>query len=394
MPYNPKLFPPDFDSNLQSEELTLEAAVLGLQVQALNTARRQAHTRRIGGQNSIANQNQRMKLVRPILMPLHQVGNVPKATPFSGTVSYLGGGRGHGGTTQAIFELLFSNDAVFQIGSKLSVARPYIGTVGNASAGLFCGGNFLPVGTIDQFTYSKKILQRVGAQLSQSRAGPAGGIGNQSKGILAGGRAFGSTPAVRTGDRVNYGVVPSVIGLGNLLSTNRFAAHNGTCNRTSGYVYGGVGEPWWNLPLFTIERINYTLATETVSPVGATLNHMHMAHGAAGNLNKGYLAGGGNNVAGTTVVYTDTIAAFTYSGETYAPLAATLPEAKICADGTGSGMAAYFVGGDTATSNWQGTKTIDKLFYNNESLIRINAQLSTPQADQGAISDYGAGFSV
>jgi hypothetical protein len=396
MARNPQLFPTDFPTTLAgvgSEEFALENAVTTVQRQARDTAVRQAHTRRIGGQNSIGNQN-KLVSASPLLMPLHQIGSIIQAIPFLGTAAYLGGGRGHGSTFSSIYRLPFSNETFNPLGVRLTDNREYAGTVGDASSGRFCGGFSNKFGTtvasLDEFTYLKESVQRLAVQLSQARLGLAGGIGDKVKGLLLGGVADGSSSAVRTGDRLTY-ATNTISGLGNFLAVNRFAPHNGTCNKFSGYVYGGSPLAFSGNPLFSVERV--TLSTEALTTIGTTLAHAHVVHGACGNDIKGYLAGGNTNPPATWNWFTNTITAFTYSGETSAPLAATLTEGKVCVDGTGSSIAGYFVAGDTATSNWQGTTTADKLTYSNESTTRLGAQLSQPQADQGAVSDYGAGFS-
>lgn len=396
MARNPQLFPTDFPATIPgvgSEEFALENAVTTIQRQARDTAVRQAHTRRIGGQNSIGNQN-KLVSASQLLMPLYQIGPVIQAPPFLGTAAYLGGGRGYTSTFDAMYQLPFSNETFADMGVRLTEARMYCGTVGDASAGRFCGGFNSKFGTsvtsLDEFTYLKESVQRLGAQLSQARFGLAGGIGDKTKGLLLGGVAVGSTSAVRTGDRLTY-ATNTISGLGNFLLANRIAPHNGTCSKFSGYIYGGSPIAWLGGPLFTIERV--TLTTEAITTIGTTLAHAHVVHGACGNDIKGYLAGGNTNPPASWNWFTDTITAFTYSGETAAPLSAKLIEPKVCLDGTGSSAAGFFVGGDTPTANWQGTTTADKLTYSNETTARLGAQLSQPQSDQGAVSDYGAGFS-
>lgn len=396
MARNPQLFPTDFPTTLPgvgSEEFALENAVTTVQRQARDTAVRQAHTRRIGGQNSIGNQN-KLVSASPLLMPLHQIGSTIQVVPFWGTAAYLGGGRGYGTTFDSMYRLAFSNETFTPLGVRLTENREYSGTVGDAASGRLCGGFSSQFGTsvasIDDFNYLKESMQRLNSQLSQARLALAGGIGNKSKGFLLGGVQFGSIDAVRTGDRLTY-ATNTISGLGNFLAVNRFAPHNGTCNKFSGYVYGGSSQGYTGNLLFSIERV--TLSSEAITTIGTTLAHAHVVHGACGSDSKGYLSGGNTNPVETWNWFTNTITAFTYSGETSAPLSATLVDAKVCHDGTGSSVAGYFVGGDTTTSNWQGTTTADKLTYSNETNVRLGAQLSQPQSDQGAVSDYGAGFS-
>lgn len=109
---------------------------------------------------------------------------------------------------------------------------------------------------------------------------------------------------------------------------------------------------------------------------------------------KAYVAAGETGtVGGSFNPYSSTIYAFTYSGETGALLSATLAEAKICTDGANSSVAGYVIGGDTITSGWIGSTSIDRLTFATEASARIGATLYQTFADQGSASDYGAGFS-
>jgi hypothetical protein len=87
----------------------------------------------------------------------------------------------------------------------------------------------------------------------------------------------------------------------------------------------------------------------------------------------------------------NSITGFTFSGETSAVLSATLDQPRVCLDGTGSSAAGYIVGGSTAAA--ASTKTVQKYDYATDVNRVIDAQLTIPLADQGAIADYGPGFS-
>ena len=393
MTSNPTLFPSDFPTELlgnSSDSFSLENAVTTLQIQARDTAVKEALSRKIAGQNSISNQNRAIGAITT-LMPLSYVGAVVQPIPFLGTVGFFGGGRGHGSTFISIYRILFSNEVFLKHGVRLTSGRTYCGTVGDARSGYFCGGTGGDgVLTIDQFFYLREAISRIGALLPTARFGQSGGKGDRVKGFLTGGSTLNFN-AVRRGDRLTY-ASNTIVGLGNFLSSPRFSAHNGISSRTFGYDCGGLSQTLWvSPPIFTVERISYL--AETSASIATVLPHAHVVHGTASYDVKGYLAAGNTNQPASWNWYTNDITAFTFSGETAALISAKLPDGKVCMDGTGSSIAAYFCGGDTVSSNGKGTQSADKLTFSTETCVRMGSQLSDPLADQGAVSNYGSGFS-
>lgn len=392
MASNPTLFPPDFPTELlgnSSDTFSLENAVVTLQIQARDTAVKEALSRKIAGQNSISNQNRAVAAITT-LMPLTYVGAVVQATPFLGTAGYLGGGRGHGSNFISVYRVLFSNEIFVKSGVRLTGGRIYSGTLGDARSGYFCGGS-TSFFSVDQLFYLREAVARTGLLLSTGRYAQAGGKGDKVKGFLTGG-ANASGNVVRVGDKLTY-ASNTMTGLGNFLSSPRLSAHNGISSKTFGYDCGGLSQSFSTLfpPIFTVERISY--AAETSASIATTLPHAHVIHGAASYDVKSYLAGGNTNQPASWNWFTTDITSFTFSGETAVLISAKLADGKTCLDGTGSSAAAYFFGGDTVSSNWKGTQTADKLTFSTESCIRMGSQLSDPLADQGAVSNYGSGFS-
>lgn len=390
------LYPLDYPSEISdaadNASFALENAVTLLEVQSRDTAIRQALNRRVSGQTDSSLQN-RLCRARPVLMPLTRIGSRQVPAPvFLGTIAYLGGGRSHGGAIiKAITSFSLTNDTIAPTGFRLSDGRTYMGTVGNQSSAMFCGGVNLQglSGTVDELSYRQVSIRRVGSGLTIPIFCGAG-MGNKSIGVLLGGIDAAGV-SLRHGERVTYGNEPTFSSLGNILATSRAAPHNGTSTPTTGFVYGGGSGLFFSLPiLFSIESFNFS--TLTTAPVGSNLVKRHIVHAAVGGSTKGYLLGGSDNPPASP--FGAEISAFTYSGQTLALLGITLPDAKVCSDGIGSSGAGYGVGGDTATSQWQGSTSIDKLTYDTEAISRIGATLPDPTADQGGIGDYGAGFST
>lgn len=395
MPANPSLYPLDFPSDLSQsgddDSLELENAINLLRLQNRNTAVRQALNRRISGQNDVSNQNKTCRAFAR-LMPLTQIGAKQVPVPiFLGTIAHLSGGRTHAGeTVRSIASFSYPNETASPTGFYLSAPRSYMGTVGNQTSGLFCGGSDAKglSAVVDEIFYRQPSVRRIGAQLTIPLFGAAG-MGDKVIGVLLGG-SDASGMATKRGEIITYGNEPTVESLGNALATARIAPHNGTSNPATGFVYGGCGAGFnAESLLLSIEAFNF--ATRTVSPVGASLTRTHVVHAAVGSAIKGYLLGGGQPPLSSW--FGDSVTAFTYSGQTVALLGATLPEPAVCQDGVGSSVAGYAVGGDTTTSSWNGTKTILKLNYGTESLSKLGSELPDTAADQGGVSDYGAGFS-
>lgn len=391
MPANLLRYPLDYPTEItgDGDSYAFDDAISSLEVQARDTALQQSHTRRISGQNEIQNQNRLVK-AKTLLMPLTSVGAKPAPVlPIQGTVAYLSGGRAHNGLLTYACRLTYSNDTAGRTGLRSSEPRTYQGSLYNTANGYYCGGSGSQGlrTTIEELNYAKVLLRRLGVQLAQARNGLAG-IGNKTAGVLLGGVTYTGS-AVRTGSTLTYASL-TMANNSTSLVTGRFAPHNGTSTPTMGFLYGGATGNWNNFLSTQILSIeSYTFASATAATVGTSLTRPHLVHACFGSTLKGYITGG--SVTNNSSYIGDTgITCFTYSGQTVSTLSATMPEPKCCQDGAGSSVAGYAMGGDTNTSNWVGTTTIDKLTYSDESIRRIGAQLPQTMADQGAISDYAA----
>ena len=397
MAINTVLYPLDF-STLQGvvtdDSSSLETAISTLSTQARDTAVQQAQSRRLAGQMSAALQNQQVT-AQPILMPLYLVGTAGLQPPFLGTACYLGGGRGDGATLGYFYQLTFANECFIPQGIRLTVERGYTGTLCDAQAGRFCGGAmsnnvFGSFASADKLSFATKSMVRMASMLSIGIWGLCGGMGNKTKGFLMGGWTE-TENTTRLSHRLTY-ATDTFASLGNYLLTKRAAPHNGLSSKFSGYILGGAQEIWFTNVMSTVERV--TFSNESVAQIGSQLTYSHMVHASFGYDVKGYLAGGGSfNGTSNWNWFSDNISALTYSGEGISLLSSKLIESRVCADGSGSSAAGFIVGGDSPSSSWRGSKTTDKLIYSSETSSRIGSQMAAEQADQGAISDYGAGFS-
>lgn len=440
---NVLLFPPDFPNiSTQSE---LEDAVTRLRTEAVNTARRQSHTRRIGGQQAIENQN-RAVLAIPILMPFDQIGQqAPPITPApaptapttvappvppapaappappagdpptppavqpaavtiaqNGTPRIVGTVGVFGGSTKIknptaprrfMQELSLIQETTNRLGTQLTQDRNYRATTGNLARGLFCGGDNDSV-TIDIYNYGRKSIRRAGVKLSVARYGATGNIQNPQKGVLVGG-AITKTSSARDLQRITFSDPLVIARVANFLPSPRFSPHGAMCSPSYGYVYSGSASAHTGAPLNTILEIYHLPATETVATLGATIaSRFHVVHAAFGHADAGFVAAGSHANPIQSNWFSEQITKLPFQTKIPSTLATTLAQPKTCADGTGSNLAGYTVGGHIGSIG-NHTNTIDRLAYapTPEQNRRIGTQLTTSQEDQGSISDYGPGFS-
>lgn len=399
--YNPTLYPADYPVVEDGQGLEIFDTLDLIQLQARDTSVRSLLAQRIANQGVSMIQGERAR-TNSFVMPLFEVGatrELPQRP--GGTAAFLGGGRGHGASsggweTDGIIGLTFSNETVYTIGSRLSDAAIYMGTVWSPRNGYYCGG-WSPLGgnidTVEGLDFRKLLNTRIGGKLSRKKLGMAGGIQNRNEGFLLGGQdPLGGY--VADGERFDYsqGATPSITDLGSKLSSARFSAHNGTSNQFTGYVFGGHNAgPWdnWDQSLDTIEK--FAMNIQSSSILSARMGARHLVHAAFGTSLRGYVAGG-TGVIPITSWFGDAVSRLTYDGETYSTLGSRLTEPKVCIDGIGSSTNGYAVGGDAAATGWVGSRTIERLDYANETVSRIGARLFRSIADQGATADYAGGF--
>jgi hypothetical protein len=390
---NSKFYPSGYPSDRlpsadDSTISSLDTAIELVNVQAIDTALQQSHTRRIGGANSIQNQNSVLEAINRF-MPNSHVGPIQVVRPsFNGTTAFLAGGRGYGGAVNLSLGFSFDSETSYPIDLRLSELRFYMGTLNSPSSGVFAGGYGLASGVskfIDIIKFALPSISRSGAMLSNALF-TACGVGDSTNGFLLGG-SFNSGVTTRSIDKFNHQsgtCIPS----GSQLSTGRSSPHNGLSSRTEGVILGGSGSIFgtFNSAMTSIEIIDF--ATEAMAIAGANLTYPHITHAAFGDKSVGYVCGG---MASATNVVSNLITKYIHSTRTTAPLSVRLQEPKICCDGVGSGRAGYVMGGDTASSQWLGTTGIDKIQYGAiEVVSRLGSQLGFKVADQGAVSDFNA----
>jgi len=442
---NPLLFPIDFPNI--SAQSDLENAVTRLRTEASNTARRQAHTRRIGGQQAIENQN-RMILSVAGLMPFGSIGlqappitpapapvapvtiapapppppvpppapPVPEAVPVvavqpapviiatNGTPTMLGtvgvfGGKPSLPDNQAnhrrrlMQELLFGNETIRYLGIWLTDDRDHYATVGNAARGFFCSGN-KESRVIDIHNHTRKTLRRAAVLLPVARVGATGGIQNAAKGVMVGGGAT-RRDSTRDLQRVVFADPIAVARVANFLPSARTSMNNGLCDPTYGYAYSGTASGLSGVPLANIAEVSHLTTPETVSNLGVTLStNFQVDHATFGHAAAGFISAGSNSNPTGSNWFSNTITRFPFATKTPAVLATTLSQPKVGADGTGNNLAGYTVGGHLGAIGVI-VATIDRLAYapTPELNRRIATTLAAPQEGQGSVSDYGPGFS-
>ncbi|MFQ3628751.1 MAG: hypothetical protein SNJ81_14390 [Cyanobacteriota bacterium] len=418
-----------------------------LRTEAANTARRQAHTRRIGGQQSIDNQNRRLLAIAD-LMPFGRVGPqappitpapapiapttrapapppppAPPPTPPSptappipaaqpapvivqtngalrriGTVGVFGGNPNLVNSPvnhqrRLMQELLFGSETMRYLGVWLTDDRQYYATVGNEARGFFCGGG-KGSRVIDIHNHTRKTLRRASVLLPIEQFGATGGIQNAQKGVMVGGGP-NRTSSGRDLQRVVFTDPIGVARIANFLPSPRTSPHNGLCDPTYGYAYSGGSAGLTGAPLTSIAEVSHLTWPETVTTLGVTLStNFHVTHAVFGHAAVGFVAAGSNANPVTSNWFSNMITRFPYATKTPAILATTLAEPKAGADGTGDNLAGYTVGGHVGSIG-NPTRTIDRLSYAPTPEInrRVAVLLMVPQENQGSVSDYGPGFS-
>ena len=379
---NIEIYPLDYPLETDTSGFELEDAVTTLRVQARDTAIRQAHTRRISGQNSSSNQS-RLCGSKPFPMPLTQRGQ--KQQPLQtllGRHCFTAGGRGYAGNMRTALAFYFDTETNTAIGLFVSVVRSYMATLSTLTSGFFCGGgHYLLYTLMEELTYAKPSVAAIGATLSQARLGPVG-FGNSVVGVIAGGMIItGAT--VRTTGEFTYATKTNV-SLGDRLVEARMAPHNGAALATTGFIFGGTSQPW-TLTNFKLNSEAYTFGSKTFAIVAANLSHPHQSHACFASRLRAYICGGFT----AAWAFSNVITGFTFSGQTNAPLSAVIPSGdKVCCDGTGSSLNGYILGGDAAASFFSGLKSIDRLNYGTETTAVLGMQLVQSIADNGAVQDY------
>jgi hypothetical protein len=397
---NLKIYPTDYPAEIASSNLPGDPiigvedvldAVTALQVQSRDTALRMANNRRILGYQTIQNQN---RLTGAVNQPLSfaEVGkrSIPKAG-ILGTVAYLAGGRAYGSPLADMMAFYFGNESAVKVGMVLSEIRLYIGTAMTDWAGYYAGGLGQNLyACLDKLSFDKPAIARIGVDLSVARFG-ASGICNYAQGVFLGG-TDSSWTAVRTGDKLDFST-DIMAPLGNKLAGNRHSAHNGTSNRTDGYLFGGTSN-WSTMTeyasqLRTVEGYNY--GTQNCTVLGGALSWAHISHASFGSPTVGYVAGGmaNTNVGTASFAVTDGISRLAYDGLVLSAMGITLAEQTVCVDGSQSSAAGYTLGGEDAQFSRMAVS--NKFIFSTEAIYSLGTTLPGVYADRGMVSDYTPG---
>lgn len=424
MPANPSLFPPDFV--VASEQSELEDALLRLQRQQVEAARRLAHTRRISGHQEIQNQNQLLNAASDLL-PGHLVGlkNPPATEPPSGLPANQGGtpvvvppplpiptgsetateptakrylgfwGAVAGGRTDTVSDtdvvhaLQFSSETFKQANARLSGKRSDVANIWNANAGLFCGGTRERMRQVDRYNFQLQQMHRNSTALAEPAIAATGNIMNGYKGLIVGGQK-NATSALRKGQRLlDISGKTTITSLGDFLTAPRTSPSGAIAGIKYAYIYSGYTS-LTGAPLTTIEKIAYPFPTETVSILGTTISsNYHINHAAFSGYLRGYFCGGSDSNPIKANLYTRTISHFVYEVEAVGPIATSLVDKRNGAVGMASNARGYIVGGDTDTK--YSVKTAESLRAG-VSCRRMASQLSVGVARAGGVSNYAPSF--
>lgn len=383
---NLKFYPDDYPIDVSAVQGNdLESAIISINRQSTDTALQDVHTRRSLGQGSILNQNTLLEAVNAFL-PSISVGvkSIP-LVPFGGTLAFVAGGRGYGLANNPSMAFSFDSETIYPLDMRLSEQRSYMGALNATAVGVLAGGGGYAGSSsiIDLVDFAKPSMRRSAVSLAVPMIAPAG-VGDRSNGVFLGGA---STANIATRNATSYNhSTGALTERGNALTGARISPHNGISGPTEGAVLGGSNAnpiTFWDNPILTVEAIN--LSTFVVTAGGNSLTYAHTSHGAFGNRTVGYVCGGMSTFANA---FSSLITKYTHATRVTVPIGSALPTPRVCLDGVSSGKSGYLFGGDTAASNWQGSRTITKFEYLLERVSTLGNQLSNSCSDQGAVCDY------
>jgi hypothetical protein len=197
-------------------------------------------------------------------------------------------------------------------------------------------------------------------------------------GFFGGGTTDGGTTKVSTVNKITYSTETRQATFANTLSSSRDGLA-GAGNVDKGFLCGGGTPTFVN----TADKVTYT--TEAIGVVaGAALSQARAALGAAGNADKGFFAGGLNPTVLATAGRT------TYSTETHAAVTgANLSQARYYPAGAGNADKGFFAGGLTPTL----VATTDRTIYSTETTAAVSgANLSAARRNMAGVGNSDKGF--
>jgi|GEM_PF-2585308 len=402
MPNNTNIYPDDFaNENVVSDALTLENAITFIQVQARNTSRRLANSRRISGQNEIANL-QRATKINFGYLSLKSVGqqqddsidtpDTPVISPsFLGTVSYFQS-IDHG-----LERFNFANEGFSPSGLKLK-DRPIseFAGAGNAESGKFCGGRYYYslswLRSIEKIVYATEIVSRINAELSHGVSNMTGGMGNSEKSILTGGSYFvygvGFFPSNMASTLNN--ITEALTFQNTFLTSFRINPPNGLSSSTAGYIWAGTtlghDSYYGSYTMVSfIDEIVYSTGTWIPTQISNTPPHTHINHGAFGNAVNGYVVGGVSRDFSRR-----DITRFKYSDQSISLLGTKISAPITEIGSTGCSTSGYIV---ASMQGGLSTSLTQKFRYDTETTSLAGGILGTTLLTQAGSCDYSAGWS-
>ena len=277
----------------------------------------------------------------------------------------LGGYTGN--VTAVIEELVFSTESSAAIGATLDDAKNSGIGVNSSIKGYVLGGLYVPVApeetdAIEELVFSDESSAAIVATLDTARSWGAG-CNSLTKGYLLGGY-----PITAVIEQLTFSNETSAAIVATLDDAREGGA--GVNSTTKGYILGGYDSSIAS----DIEQL--TFSNETSAAIVATLATAKDGCAGTNSSIKGYVLGGDTGTGAVTAV----IEQLTFSAETSAAIVATLDTAKDDGAGLNSPLKGYILGGDTGGIGSAVTAAIEQLTFSDDSSAAIGATLDTAKS--------------
>jgi hypothetical protein len=325
------------------------------------------------------------------------------------TVGYFGGGW-QPGLVSTMDKITYSiNTTAYTPTANLSAARAYLAATGNSTAGYF-GNGYNGIIAMDKVTYSTDTTVAVpGANLTINKYA-YGATGNSTAGYFGGGYNYSSS--IPNTDKITYSTdTTAATPTANLSgSRNNLAASSPKANGiidapfiisapsspsirysdgtfqvpNNGYFGGGTITYSSGYSISSVEKVNYSSDTATLSPPSSLSSPRHYL-AATGNQTAGYFGGGYDGSSSFS-----TMNKVTYSTDTRT----TVPAANLTNNGyhrsaTGNSTNGYFGGGYNPSI----TAAIDKVTYSTDTTaLSPTANLSSARYNLAATGNSTEGY--
>ena len=311
----------------------------------------------------------------------------------SDNYGYFGGGNSPA-IVDTVDRLDFSNETFSLPGNELSNGRWYFATVSNNNYGYFGGGIFPPgpapdyITTVDRIDFSSETFSLIGNNLSQAR-GLFAGVSSRSYGYFCGGY---NTPPVAyydTVDRIEFSN-ETISAPGNELTQARRsvsavtggASYRPKGSRTYGYFGGGFAPPYVN----TVDRLDFS--NETLSLPGNELTQARYSLAAVSSNSYGYFCGGSGPSPAQGILIIN------LSNETISRrFSFDLTQPRLDLAAVSSNSYGYFGGGITPGTTTLNT-TVDRLDFSNETTTAPGNNLSQARSWIGTLSNSSYGYFI